>query len=70
MLVREPFPSVSTGAAISGAILPRGKWVEVISEMNDGGVIFGDGIEDDRIEFSWGLHARMQVADLKLRLVH
>jgi len=70
MLVREPFPSVSTGAAISGAVLPRGKWVEVISEMNDGGVIFGDGIEDDRIEFSWGLHARMQVADLKLRLVH
>ena len=37
--------------------------------MNDGGVIFGDGIETDRLEFSWGRHLAVRVASERLRLV-
>jgi len=68
-LVREPFPSVGTGTSIDGALLPEGQPLELVSEMNDGGVIFGDGIEDDRLDFSWGTRARIQTATERLRLV-
>jgi len=37
--------------------------------MNDGGVIFGDGIEDDRLEFPWRTRARIHTAEERLRLV-
>jgi hypothetical protein len=37
--------------------------------MNEGGVVFGDGIEDDRIDFAWGTCARIGVAEARLRLV-
>lgn len=67
--VREPFPSVSTGVTIDGAVLAEGHALELVSEMNEGGVLFGDGIEDDRLEFGWGLRARIGVASERLRLV-
>ena len=34
-----------------------------------GGVVFGDGIESDRVEFGWGVLARVRVAPERLRLV-
>jgi NAD kinase len=68
-LVREPFPSVSTGTRIDGAIVERGDTLEVVSEMDDGGVVFGDGIEDDRLEFGWGTTLRVEVAAERLRVV-
>jgi hypothetical protein len=37
--------------------------------MNDGGVLFGDGIEDDRVEFGWGTRVRVAPAEERLRLV-
>ena len=37
--------------------------------MNTDGVIFGDGIEADRIAFEWGRRVRVGVADTRLRLV-
>jgi hypothetical protein len=43
--------------------------LEVTSEMNDGGTVFGDGIEGDRIDFGWGLRARVRVARERLLLV-
>jgi hypothetical protein len=67
--VREPFPSVGTGTSINGALLAHAEPLELVSEMNDGGAIFGDGIEDDRLEFSWGTRARVAVATERLRLV-
>ena len=43
--------------------------LHVTSEMNDGGVIFGDGIEDDRIEFAWGMTAKISLSARSLHLV-
>jgi NAD kinase len=67
--VREPFPSVGTATAIDGAVLAKGEPLELVSEMNDGGVLFGDGIEDDRLDFSWGTRVRIGAAAERLRLV-
>jgi hypothetical protein len=37
--------------------------------MNDGGVLFGDGIEEDRLELPYGARVRVEVAPERLRLV-
>jgi hypothetical protein len=37
--------------------------------MNDDGVIVGDGIEDDRLDFAWGIRATISAAAERLRLV-
>jgi len=37
--------------------------------MNEGGVLFGDGIEEDRIELRFGMRATVSVAPQRLRLV-
>ncbi len=67
--VREPFPSVATGTSVDGAIVTAGEVMEVVSEMDEGGVVFGDGIEEDRIDFAWGTTVRVEVAGERLRLV-
>jgi NAD kinase len=67
--VREPFPSIATGTSLDGALVPRGQTLSITSEMNDGGVLFGDGIEDDRIDFPFGAKAEIGVAETRLRLV-
>ena len=67
--VREPFPSVATGTAVGEGSLAEGDALEITSEMNEGGTLFGDGIEDDRIAFGWGMRVRISVAAERLRLV-
>jgi NAD kinase len=67
--VREAFPSVATGTSLVEGVFPGDDALEVTSEMNEGGTVFGDGIEDDRIDFRWGLRARVRVAKERLRLV-
>jgi hypothetical protein len=67
--VREPFPTVATGTDVQDGLLAEGEALEITSEMNDGGTLFGDGIEDDRIAFGWGMRARIAVARERLRLV-
>jgi hypothetical protein len=37
--------------------------------MNEGGVVFGDGIEDDRIDFHFGVELTLRAADRALRLL-
>ena len=68
-LVREPFPSIATGTSLDGALIPTGQALVITSEMNDGGVLFGDGIEDDRLEFPFGARAEVTPAAETLRLV-
>ncbi|MBT8495809.1 MAG: NAD(+)/NADH kinase [Deltaproteobacteria bacterium] len=67
--VRESWPSVATGTEVQDGVIDSGQTLELTSLMNQGGVIFGDGIEDDRIDFHWGMTARIAVAELRLRLV-
>jgi hypothetical protein len=53
-LVREAWPSVVTGTRLMDGVLGVDDALVVTSEMNEGGVAFGDGIEDDRLELPWG----------------
>ncbi len=66
--VREAWPSRWTHAEISEGIL-QDKPLEVFSEMHEDGVIFGDGLEYDRLEFNWGARALVRCAPEVLRLV-
>jgi len=67
--VREAFPSNATGTSISSGLLSDQAQFRVRSEMNEGGVIFGDGIESDYLEFNWGVQAEIRVARQTLELV-
>lgn len=41
----------------------------LVSEMAEGGVIFGDGVEADAVAFDAGVTASISVAERKGRLV-
>ncbi len=66
--VREPFPSVSTGTNLRGGKLGQ-TGLAITSRMNDGGAIFADGMEQDRIAFDWGRRLTVGPAEQVLRLV-
>jgi NAD kinase len=66
--VREAFPSVATGTAITEGRLDEPETLAVTSEMNEDGVVFGDGIEEDRLTFGWGVRAELAIAKERLRL--
>jgi NAD kinase len=62
-VVREPFPSPSTGISmITGRITP-GKPLTVISEMPDGGCIFSDGILEKAVVWNAGSSVVISVGD-------
>lgn len=67
--VREAFPSVATGTTLTEGLIEAEQTLEVVSEMNDGGVIFGDGIEDDRLIFGWGQTVNVRRSKETLNLV-
>jgi len=67
--VREPWPSVATGAALNfGFVQPPGE-LAVYSEMGEGGTVFADGIEADRLDFLEGQSVKVSVAQHRLKLV-
>lgn len=68
-LVREPWPSRATGAALRHGRLGPGDALLVVSRMNEGGTVFADGMEHDRLDFAWGRTLRVTVADRRLRFV-
>ena len=67
--VREAWPSRWTQANLTEGLLDSKASLEITSEMNEDGVIFGDGIEADRIEFTWGMRAVVRISDRRLRLL-
>ena len=68
-LTREPWPSRATGVDIASGRIARGDILLLVSRMNEGGVVFADGMEGDRLEFAWGRTLRVSVADRQLRFV-
>lgn len=67
--IREAWPSATYAAGITEGTLDSGDRLEVTSGLDNGGVVFGDGIESDRLDFRWGVTARIGVAAECLRLV-
>jgi hypothetical protein len=67
--VREAFPGSGFSTTTTYGRLTGSDRLTVTSEMNSGGVLFGDGIEEDRIEFLWGSIATVGVSEKQLRLV-
>ncbi len=66
--VREAWPSISTGTGLTAGRLAPTEELTLISEM-EAGVVFGDGIETDRLSLGWGQPVTLRLAPERLRLV-
>jgi hypothetical protein len=66
--VREAWASNRTGATIVVGRVPK-EGLVVRSMMQEGGLVFGDGIESDHLVFHLGQTARFMVSDQALNLV-
>ncbi len=69
-LVREAWASPSTGTGLVRGKVGRqeGEVLKVTSKMQEGGLIFGDGIESDHLRFGWGQTARVRISERALNL--
>ena len=68
-VVREPFASRHSAANIVAGIVGAEDTLRLESFMPSGGVIFGDGIESDYLEFNSGSSVSVKAAVEKARLV-
>ncbi|MFE5613992.1 hypothetical protein [Streptomyces sp. NPDC056543] len=66
--VREAWPSPTTGTTRVEGVLNAGNALHLTVE-SDRLVAFGDGMESDALELTWGQTVRVGVADTALRLV-
>ncbi len=67
--VREPFPSVFTQTGMQSGALGSGEKLILSSEMGEGGVVFADGIESDRLEFVSGQILTVEISASTFNLV-
>lgn len=65
--VREAWPSPATATSLVEGELEPGQTLGVVSET-DGLVVFGDGIESDRLTLSWGQRLDLRLSERSLRL--
>ena len=66
---REPWPSRTSGCDIAAGEIVQNDNLTVLSRINEGGVIFADGIEQDFLPFDWGVEARVHLSGKRLSLV-
>jgi NAD kinase len=68
-VVREPFPTPTTGVSVvTGRVVPGGA-LELVCEMSKGGVIFSDGIVERAVPWGAGSTVVITVGDRTLRRV-
>lgn len=67
--VREPFPSKVTGTGIVHGIVTKNNPLIIKSNMPEEGVIFGDGIEKDYLQFTSGRTATIRPSENRVYLV-
>lgn len=67
--VREPWPSIATGTSIMEGHVDARCLLEITSEMDEQGVIFGDGIESDRLTFGYGQRVQIRPSSQTLNLL-
>jgi NAD kinase len=67
--VREAWPSVATGVAITTGVVEATQTLGIFSDMPEDGLAFGDGIESDPVEFLSGQSLKVQVSKTALQLV-
>lgn len=67
--VREAWPGPQLGADLTEGSVASGEGLRITSEMDEGGVIFADGIESDALRFGRGQQAIVRVSDRTLQLV-
>ncbi|NED14992.1 NAD(+)/NADH kinase [Streptomyces sp. SID9124] len=65
--VREAWPSPSTGTSFVSGELGPGQGLRLTVE-SDRVVVFGDGMEADALELTWGQSVRLGVSETSLRL--
>ena len=67
--MREAWPGPGCDVElVEGAIEP-GRCLRITSRMGEGGVVFGDGIEADRIDLRWGQSIEVRRSERTLNLV-
>jgi hypothetical protein len=65
--VREAWPSPATGTTLVEGERAPGETLRIVAET-DGLVVFGDGIESDRLVLAWGQEVKLKLAGRALRL--
>jgi NAD kinase len=68
-VVREPWPSKTTGASVVYGTVTPGQPLVIASRMAEGGVIFSDGVEADFLSFTAGLTATIGISDKTASLI-
>jgi hypothetical protein len=66
--VREAWPSPATGTSLTEGFLDDSELC--VDVESDGLVAFGDGMESDSMQVTWGQTVRLDVAPQHLRLVN
>lgn len=67
--VREAWESAVTGASLTAGVIEPQARVTVTCRLGGDGVVFGDGIEADRLELEWGQRVTISADDRALQLV-
>jgi len=68
-LVREAWPSRTSGTTLNFGPVTAAQPLGVVSRMNTGGVIFADGIEQDFLDFDFGVSVQIAPSAARLTLV-
>ncbi|MDH3714144.1 MAG: hypothetical protein OET44_09890 [Gammaproteobacteria bacterium] len=67
--VREPFPSNATQTGLVFGIIRPDTPLMLDSQMSDFGVVFSDGVEQDKLDFNAGARVTITLAEQKAKLV-